>query len=74
LFIRRDEFIEKLHQFPKDYEKFCHYKDHLMLGVELELEIKKCECCLEKNHYIDQCPRLNFRKDYRKVGMLCNMG
>jgi hypothetical protein len=40
LFIRRDEFLEKLHQFPLDYEKFCHYKDHLILGVELELDIK----------------------------------
>ena len=78
-YIKRSDFISILKQFPNDYviiyklydnrltlfikEKYCILKDDLLVYQRMNVLQQKCLSCKSPNHFIAQCPLINYIAD-----------
>jgi len=60
--IARNEFLEYLAGFPKDYQRFCEIKDKGRFNENNE-SLVGCLSCNKSNHSIDNCPLLTYCPD-----------
>ena len=53
--ISRNNFLNVLKKFPKDYESYCEFKDKVALTNEFPDLDLKCPLCKIKDHFINSC-------------------
>ena len=49
-FIKLDDFLEVIQDFPVDKEIFCYIRDNIALHINYELANINCISCLKNNH------------------------
>lgn len=59
--IKRDEFLNLLEKYPRDYQKFCEIKDNINLYSDFNDLYMKCYSCKNSNHMVQECPLLNYK-------------
>ena len=67
--ISRNNFLNLLRNYPKDYESFCEFKDKVALSNEFpDLDIT-CPLCKIKDHFINSCKltTANLVVDHKKI-------
>ncbi|KAL4436275.1 hypothetical protein ABPG74_015866 [Tetrahymena malaccensis] len=67
LYIRRQDFIDLLKEFPQDNESFCMIKDLVNFGQYEKIGLK-CYCCdnSTKHSYVE-CPYIHYIPDKYKI-------
>ncbi|KAL4467000.1 hypothetical protein ABPG74_010597 [Tetrahymena malaccensis] len=65
--INRQEFLNELQNFQKDYEQFCNIKDNISIYSDYQLIDVKCLSCSSLNHQLLQCPYIHFLPNYAKL-------
>ncbi|EAR84834.2 cation channel family protein (macronuclear) [Tetrahymena thermophila SB210] len=67
LYIRRQDFIDLLKEFPQDNESFCMIKDLVSSGQYEKIGLK-CYCCdnSTKHSYVE-CPYIHYIPDKYKI-------
>ncbi|KAL4487100.1 hypothetical protein ABPG72_001552 [Tetrahymena utriculariae] len=67
LYIRRQDFIDLLKEFPQDNESFCMIKDLVNSGQYEKIGLK-CYCCdnSTKHSYVE-CPYIHYIPDKYKI-------
>ena len=67
LSINKQDFLLLLYKHKTDYEKFCYIRDKISLENNYEDLYLFCKLCGSKNHFIRNCPSVNFYKDEYKI-------
>lgn len=67
LSINKQDFLSLLYKHKTDYEKFCYIRDKISLENNYEDLHLLCKLCGSKNHFIRNCPSVNFYKDEYKI-------
>lgn len=58
IYLDREEFLNEIKNFPKDFEKLCWLKDKIVLYDSFLGN--KCEFCNNLNHDQYSCPYIHF--------------
>ncbi|EAR97005.2 cyclic nucleotide-binding domain protein (macronuclear) [Tetrahymena thermophila SB210] len=65
--IKRQEFMNELQNFQKDFEQFCNIKDNISIYSDFQLIDLKCLSCQSLNHQLLQCPYVHFLPNHAKL-------
>ncbi|KAL4510184.1 hypothetical protein ABPG72_010377 [Tetrahymena utriculariae] len=65
--INRQELLNELHNFQKDYEQFCNIKDNIQIYSDFQLIDLRCLSCQSLNHQLLQCPYIHFLPNQAKL-------
>ncbi|KAL4437912.1 hypothetical protein ABPG74_001083 [Tetrahymena malaccensis] len=67
LCIDRQDFLNLLKDFSKDFERFCDIRDTLIFNPEKSDVKQECYGCQQLNHLIENCPYVHFIPDKQRV-------
>lgn len=64
LYIKREDLLNTLKNFPNDYERYCKIRDQILLNNNYMAINVKCGACEKGDHLIANCPSIHMNKDY----------
>ncbi|KAL4482560.1 hypothetical protein ABPG72_005803 [Tetrahymena utriculariae] len=65
--LSRSDILDVLRFFPKDYEKFCFFRDEIQFNKHTSKFNQSCFICQSTYHTINQCPSLHFTADKEQI-------
>ncbi|KAL4473705.1 hypothetical protein ABPG74_022569 [Tetrahymena malaccensis] len=65
--LSRSDILDVLRFFPKDYEKFCFFRDEIQFNKLTSKFNQSCFICQSTYHTINQCPSLHFTADREQI-------
>ncbi|KAL4461440.1 hypothetical protein ABPG74_016064 [Tetrahymena malaccensis] len=65
--IRRENFINSISKFEKDFQTFCQIKDRLINDGQFQDINHSCQYCNQKTHLVTQCPFVFCNKQHSSL-------
>ena len=59
--IKKEDFMNLLRKYPKDYQKFCEIKDSINFYEDYKDLYIKCYTCHEITHLSQNCPNIKYK-------------
>lgn len=67
VFLDKNDFLEIIKSFPKDYEIYCKLRDQAKNLDFLSILDSKCETCEQFTHDFNSCPQVNCKISKEKL-------